>query len=149
MNTNNIYTANLPAAGRAYALDLDANLEFDPHHDAVLAFDLAGDDVISELDVEFSGQALRAMGGDYDLDQDGQLSFDEGIVASRMHSAAQGWDRNHDGVLSAEELKQARARVLVDGKVYSPEAFPLPDGTTGRLAQVDPRYHCSWLASAE
>ncbi|MCE7869767.1 hypothetical protein DYH09_05235 [bacterium CPR1] len=147
MNTNQIYTANLPAAGRAYGLDLDANLEFDPRHDAVLAFDLAGDGIVSELDVELSGQALRALGGDYDLDQDGQLSFDEGIIGSRMHSAAQSWDRDHDGLLSAEELKRARARVLVDGRVYSPEAFPLPDGTTGSLARVDPRYHCSWVAS--
>lgn len=135
-NLNTNYIANLP--GRAYVLDLTSDLDRQ-REDAVL--------VLGGLGPELSSQALRALGGDYDLNLDGELSFEEGLAASRLRALAEGLDSDRDGTLSADELRAAGARLVVRGRAYSPESFPLPDGTTGRLARVDPRWHCSWVES--
>lgn len=135
-NLNTNYIVNLP--GRAYVLDLNHDLDRQKS-DAVL--------VLGDLGPELSSQALRALSGDYDLNLDGELSFDEGVTASRLHAWAECLDLDRDGTLSADELRAADARVVIRGRSYDPDSFPLPDGTTGRLKQLDPRWHCSWIES--
>lgn len=160
---NNTWHGNLPDAtvGRepgcwfsretkGYGLDFNNNGRYDAGQDGVLAFDLNRDGRITPNEIEQSRDRLKAFGGNYDFNNDGQVSFCERIKGRGLNKQMQGVDQDGDGRLSAWELQQGGGRVLVDRnrdgqfqpwESHSPYNFPTPGFGRGSLNFVDPRHN--------
>lgn len=139
-----------PRETRGYGLDLNNNGRYDAGQDGVLAFDLNRDGRITNEEIEASRDRLKAFGGNYDFNNDGQVSFCERIKGQGLRQQMQGMDQDGDGRLSGWELQQGGGRVLVDRnrdgqfqpwESYSPNNFPTPGFGRGRINFVDPSWN--------
>lgn len=144
----------LPPPLTGYGIDLNGDGRFTQGQDGMLAFDLDRDGQLTRAEVERSNNLLKAFGGNYDFDGDGQVNYREWNQGNRLRSESQAFDRDRDGVLSAWELDQAGGRVFIDqnrdgrpsGIKEQYSVFYLPNGPFGHqsLDFVDPRFNVSW-----
>jgi len=118
--------------------------------DKVLAMDLNHDGKITRSDITGTKARLNAMGGNFDLNNDGKTSWIEKIVGKGMQKDMMKKDTNHDGRLDAQEFDRAGGRVLIDrnrdgqltpNESYSPFNFPTGGFGTGHLNFIDPFSH--------
>jgi hypothetical protein len=135
------------ATTNGYATDLNNNGRYDRGRDGVLAMDLNRDGRVSPKEIEESRQRLNALGGNYDLNGDGNTTICERMKGSGYRREMQQHDHDGDGRLNSHEFAQAGGRVLVDrnrdGKFqpweqHSPHNFPTPGFGRGRLNYIDP-----------
>lgn len=115
--------------------------------DKVLAMDLNHDGKITRSDLQGTKARLKAMGGNFDLNNDGKTSWAEKIVGKRYQKDMNQKDTNRDGKLDAQEFDQAGGRVLVDrnrdgqltpNESFSPFKFPTAGFGSGHLNFIDP-----------
>ena len=115
--------------------------------DKVLAMDLNHDGKITRSDLTGTKARLQAMGGNFDLNNDGKTSWVEKIVGKKYQKDMNKKDTNHDGKLDAQEFDQAGGRVLVDrnrdgqltpNESFSPFKFPTAGFGSGHLNYIDP-----------
>lgn len=135
---------------KGYGLDLNNNGRYDAGRDGVLGFDFNRNGKIDRQEIERSREALKAFGGNYDLNGDGRTSLCEKIRGNSLQKRMQGVDTNHDGRLSASEIASGGGRVLIDqnrdgnfscNESFSPFNIPTPGFGRGRLDFVDPQYN--------
>jgi len=131
-----------------YGVDLNNNGRYDRGQDAVIGFDLDHNGRVDKNEVKESNERMKAFGGNYDLNGDGNVNFCERIKGQRYQREMQQKDTNHDGRLDANELSNAGGRVMVDhnrdgnfqpNEQYSPYNFPTPGFGQGSINYVDPR----------
>lgn len=132
---------------RGFGLDLDNDGRYTRGQDGVLAFDFNRDGRLNQNEIERSNQMLKAMGGNYDANGDGNVSFWERIQGEHLRKQGQSYDRNRDGRLDTNELSQAGGKVWIDrdrdgradrSETHSPYSFPGRWGGSQRLDFVDP-----------
>lgn len=137
-----------PHTTQGYGIDLNGNGRYDRGQDGVLAFDLDHDGRIEDREIQESNQRLKAFGGNYDLNDDGKVTFCERMKAERYAQEMQHLDANQDGALDANELARGGGSICIDqnrdGHVqpweqHSPYSFPTPGFGRGSIGYVDPR----------
>ena len=107
---------------RGYGLDLNNDGRYTRGQDAVLAMDLNRDGKITPQEIQESRQRLNAMGGNFDLNGDGKVSFCERMKGQQYQQQMRCHDRNHDGRLDASEFAGAGGRVGAAGRSGAPRA---------------------------
>ncbi|MGV8125506.1 MAG: hypothetical protein AB2L14_37655 [Candidatus Xenobiia bacterium LiM19] len=136
---------------KGYGIDMDGDGRYTRGRDGVLAFDQNHDGKIDRKEIEKSNQMMKAFGGDYDLNGDGNVSWWERMKGESLKKQMSRYDRDHDGRLNTSELSSAGAKVWIDrdgdgkagtNETYSPYNFPTQYGQ-GSLGFVDPRYNYS------
>lgn len=151
-NYGNLPNANVGQHGwlgqtQGYALDLNRDGRYERGRDGVLAMDLNRDGRITPNEIQESRERLKAMGGNFDLNGDGNTTICERSKGARYQREMRQNDENGDGVLSAGEFARAGGRVLVDrnrdgrfdeGESFSPFQFPTGGFGRGRLNYIDP-----------
>jgi len=135
---------------RGYGLDLNGDGRYDRGQDGVLAFDFNRDGRLDDNEIGRSNAMLKAYGGNYDLNGDGNVDFWERIQGEKLRKQAAKYDTNRDGRFDAHELSQAGGRVWVDrdrdgradqNETHSPYSIPGPYGGSRRLDVVDPYWN--------
>ncbi|MCA9794570.1 MAG: hypothetical protein KC910_22335 [Candidatus Eremiobacteraeota bacterium] len=79
---------------KGYGLDLNNNGRYDAGQDGVLGFDFNHNGKIDRKEIEQSREALKAFGGNYDLNGDGRTTMCEKIRGNSLQKRMQGIDRN-------------------------------------------------------
>lgn len=118
-----------------FGLDLNRDNSFGAG-DGLLAFDFNNDGRVGAAEITRSRQALLGFGGTEDLNGDGRITRAESRTAQLRGAELKPFDVDANGVLSAQELNQARARVVgQDGLVRGVDAAD----SDNRVLGVDPR----------
>jgi hypothetical protein len=136
----------LPAKTSAAPADLSAEVKANPYPDEVPinpyfrlilvlgALDADHDNIISAAEIANAPAALKKL----DQNRDGKLTAEEcgrrfGDTAAfmRIHPVLAALDADHDGEISATEIKRARAALLTldknrDGRLTIDELLPVP-----------------------
>jgi hypothetical protein len=140
---------------RGYGIDLDGNGRYDRGTDGVLAFDFNHDGKLEDGEIKKSNTILKTMGGNYDLNGDGKVSWWERRRGEQLRKEGEKFDSNHDGVLEADELDRAGAKVGIDRngdgtfsahETHSVYNFPTPWFGRGSIDYVDPSCNYSQVS---
>ena len=132
---------------KGYGLDLNNDGRYTPGRDGVLAMDLNRDGRVTPDEIEGSRERLKAMGGNFDLNGDGNTTICERMKGSAYQREMSQYDSDGDGRLNSGEFARAGGRVLVDSnrdgrfqpwEQHSPFNFPTGGFGRGRINYIDP-----------
>lgn len=121
-------------AARGFGLDLDRN-NAQSAGDGVLAFDFDGNGTVAAAEINRSRESLLGFGGQLDLNGDGRITMAERRRATAGGNGLRAFDLDTNGVLSAAELRAARARVV--RSAGASDTDDVGNGTS--ILNVDPR----------
>lgn len=121
-------------AGRGFGLDLDRN-NAQSAGDGVLAFDFDGNGTVVAAEINRSRESLLGFGGQLDLNGDGRITMAERRRATAGGDGLRAFDLDTNGVLSAAELRAARARVVRSAGTSSTDDV----GNSTSILNVDPK----------
>ena len=95
-----------------FGIDLNRDGVFNKETDAYLAFDMDGDGKYTSADVQKTNDYLKVLGGNEDLDGDGNVSFRERSDARAMMQQFGSADLDQDGTLSGWEMAELGGMVV-------------------------------------
>ena len=139
-----------------YAIDFDRNGRYDRGRDGVMAFDTNRDGRYDQNEVRSTNDMMRAAGGNYDFDRNGQVTMAETMQGMAYRARYNQLDYDRDGRLSANEISYGGGGIWMDhngdgtasrNEQYS--AFNVPNGfgPSRRVDGVDPFWGTSQTTS--
>lgn len=90
-----------------YGLELNGRAGFQRGQDAVLAFDFDGNGRHSKAEVAMTNDMMKAAGGNYDFNKDGNVSLMERLRGFDLRARYRTIDRDQDGRLQSSEMHAA------------------------------------------